>query len=49
MLQFIKKRSQERLSSLDVLTSDHKRTGVAFHYGITSDPLRINFISPLQQ
>ena len=22
------------------------RTGVAFHYGITSDPLRINFISP---
>ena len=20
--------------------------GVAFHYGITSDPLRINFISP---
>ena len=46
MLQFIKKKcSQERLSSF-VLTSDPKWTGVAFHYGITSDPLRINFISP---
>ena len=47
MLQFIKKKkySQERLSSY-VLTSDPKWTCVAFHYGITSDPLRINFISP---
>ena len=47
MLQFIlkKKYSQERLSSY-VLTSDPKWTCVAFHYGITSDPLRINFISP---
>ena len=45
MLQFIKKCSQERLSSY-VLTSDPKWTCVAFHYGITSDPLRINFISP---
>ena len=42
---FQKKCSQERLSSY-VLTSDPKWTGIAFHYGITSDPLRINFISP---
>ena len=26
--------------------STFPRTGVAFHYGITSDPLGINFISP---